>query len=50
VATNPVNGVLDSTGAGDAFLGGLIVGITQNGLPQSEKELRYKFSMAYCIL
>lgn len=32
--------VLDTTGAGDAFLGGLIVGLKTNGMPQSSEDLR----------
>lgn len=32
--------VVDTTGAGDAFLGGLLLGITRNGLPQSEGDMK----------
>ena len=35
-----VSRVVDTTGAGDAFLGGLIVGMKANGLPQTVEELR----------
>lgn len=31
---------VDTTGAGDAYLGGLIVGLTHDGLPQTKEELR----------
>ena len=40
VAPPPVTNVVDTTGAGDAFLGGLIVGLTNNGLPDSTEDLR----------
>ena len=33
--------VIDTTGAGDAFLGGLVIGIKANGMPQNEDQLRY---------
>lgn len=35
-----VSKVMDTTGAGDAFLGGLIIGLKANGVPESEEELR----------
>ena len=33
--------VIDTTGAGDAFLGGLVIGIKENGMPKNEDQLRY---------
>ena len=32
--------LLDTTGAGDAYLGGLIVGLVHDGLPKTKEELR----------
>ncbi|XP_028413198.1 uncharacterized protein LOC114536040 [Dendronephthya gigantea] len=40
VPTVPVSSVLDATGAGDAFLGGLVSGLYYNGLPTDEDSLR----------
>ena len=31
---------VDSTGAGDAFLGGVIAGLYEKGLPQTADELK----------
>ena len=36
----PLHNVIDTTGAGDAFLGGIIAGIHCYGLPDTEDELR----------
>ncbi|CAI8049637.1 Arabinose 5-phosphate isomerase KpsF [Geodia barretti] len=47
VAPPPVSEVVDTTGAGDAFLGGLIVGITrEGGLPGDREGLRELGSIA----
>lgn len=40
VPTNKLENVVDSTGAGDAFLGGIIAGIHFNGLPEAEDQIR----------
>ena len=36
-----VSKVIDTTGAGDAFLGGLITQLEANGLPDTAEQLRY---------
>ncbi|XP_064406924.1 uncharacterized protein LOC135351765 isoform X2 [Halichondria panicea] len=40
VAPSHIAKVLDTTGAGDAYLGGLITILAKNGLPNTEEELR----------
>ena len=35
-----VGRVLDTTGAGDAYLGGLLVGLQEIGMPSSVEDLR----------
>ena len=37
----PVTRIVDRTGAGDAFLGGLITGLKAKGIPNSPESLRY---------
>ncbi len=44
VGAPTVSKVIDTTGAGDAFLGGLIIGIKANGMPETVQELRYRDS------
>jgi len=39
-----VGRVVDTTGAGDAFLGGLIVGLQSLGMPSSSDQLRWLHS------
>ena len=41
VAPPTVSKVVDTTGAGDAFLGGLIVAVSNNGMPSTEDDMRY---------
>ena len=43
VAAPHVSRVLDTTGAGDAFLGGMIVGLKNSGMPQTQEDLRYSY-------
>ena len=40
VAPPAVKVSLDTTGAGDAYLGGLIVGLVHDGLPGNKEELK----------
>ena len=40
VAPPEVKGLKDTTGAGDAYLGGMIVGLVHDGLPKTREELR----------
>ena len=37
----PVRRIVDTTGAGDAFLGGLIAGLKAKRVPSSPESLRY---------
>ena len=40
MAPPEVKGLKDTTGAGDAYLGGMIVGLVHDGLPKTKEELR----------
>lgn len=40
IAPSQISKVEDTTGAGDAYLGGLITVLAKRGLPSTEEELR----------
>ena len=51
VSPPAVREIVDTTGAGDAFLGGLIAGVISRGIPSTEADLRYVYTMhmlGYC--
>jgi arabinose-5-phosphate isomerase len=46
VSPPAVREIVDTTGAGDAFLGGLIAGVISRGIPSTEADLRWLGSLA----
>lgn len=55
VAPPEVKSLKDTTGAGDAYLGGMIVGLVHDGLPKTREELRsalltLTFSLSFLVV